>query len=124
MNRWHRQNGMTAIGWLLVLGLIAFFTLITLRILPFYLEYAKVASALESLQNEPGITGKTKQEIVRMVQKRFEVNDVMNVSAKELNVKKDKGILTVSIEYERREHLISNIDVVGKFDKKVEVVAN
>ena len=124
MNRWHRQNGMTAIGWLLVLGLIAFFTLITLRLVPFYLEFAKVASALESLENEPGLTSKTKAEIVKLVRKRFDVNDVMNVSAKELKVKKDKGILTVSIDYERREHLISNIDVVAKFDKKIEVVAH
>jgi Tfp pilus assembly major pilin PilA len=124
MNRWHRQNGMTAIGWLLVLGLIAFFTLITLRLVPLYLEYAKVAAALESLENEPGITGKTKTEIVRMVQKRFEVNDVLNVTAKQLEIKKDKGVLIVSIDYERRENLISNIDVVAKFDKKVKVVAN
>jgi len=115
---------MTAIGWLLVLGLIAFFSLITLRLVPFYLEFAKVASTLESLEKEPGITGKTKSEIVRMVEKRFEVNDVKNVSAKELSVKKEKGVLVVSIDYERREHLISNIDVVAKFDKKVEVVAN
>ena len=124
MNRWHRQKGMTAIGWLLVLGLIAFFTLITLRLLPLYLEYAKVASALESLENEPGITRKTRAEIVKLVQKRFEVNDVMNVSAKEIKIKNEKGILTVSIDYERREGLISNIDVVAKFDKKIEVVAN
>ena len=124
MNRWHRQNGMTAIGWLLMLGLIAFFTLITLRLLPLYLEYAKVAAALESLESEPGITRKTKADIVRLVSKRFEVNDVMNVSAKEIEVKKDKGVLTVSIDYERRENLISNIDVVAKFDKKIEVVAN
>jgi hypothetical protein len=115
---------MTAIGWLLVLGLIAFFALITLRLVPLYLEYAKVASALESLENEPGITRKTKPEIVKMMQKRFEVNDVVNVSAKEIKVKKDKGILTVSIEYERREHLVSNLDVVATFDKKIEVVAN
>jgi cytochrome c biogenesis protein CcdA len=77
---------MTAIGWLLVLGLIAFFTLITLRLVPLYLEYAKVASALESLENEPGITRKTKTEIVNMMQKRFDVNDVNNVSAKEIKV--------------------------------------
>ncbi len=124
MNRWHHQNGMTAIGWMLMLGLIAFFTLITLRLVPLYMEYAKVASSLESLQNEPGITRKTKAEIIRMLQKRFDVNDVMTVSAKEIKIKKDKGILTISIDYERREHLISNIDIVATFDKKIEVVAN
>ena len=124
MNRWHRQNGMTAIGWMLMLGLIAFFTLITLRLVPLYLEYAKVVTALESLEDEPGITRKTKSEIIKMLQKRFEVNDIETVSAKQVHIKKDKGILTVSIDYERREHLISNIDIVATFDKKIEVVAN
>ena len=124
MNRWHHQKGMTAIGWLLVLGLIAFFTLITLRLVPAYMEFGKVTSVLESLKDEPGITGKTRGEIIRMVSKRFDVNDVYNVDPKLVEVKKDKGVLQVSINYERREHLVGNVDVVATFDKQVEVVAN
>ena len=124
MNRWHHQKGMTAIGWLLVLGLIAFFTLITLRLVPAYIEFGKVTSVLESLKDEPGITGKTRGEIIRMVSKRFDVNDVYNVDPKLVEVKKDRGVLKVSINYERREHLVGNVDVVTTFDKLVEVVAN
>jgi len=124
MSRWHHQKGMTAIGWLLVLGLIAFFTLITLRLVPAYLEFGKVTSVMESLANEPGITSKTKGEIVKIVTKRFEVNDVRQVDPKIIKVKKDKGVLHVSINYERREHLISNVDVVTTFEKQVQVVAN
>ena len=124
MNRWHHQKGMTAIGWLLVLGLIAFFTLVTLRLVPAYMEFGKVTSVLESLKDEPGITGKTRGEIIRMVSKRFDVNDVYNVDPKLVEVKKDKGVLQVSINYERREHLFGNVDVVTTFDKQVEVVAN
>ena len=124
MNRWHHQKGMTAIGWLLVLGLIAFFTLITLRLVPAYLEFAKVTSVLESLQNEPGITRKTRGEIIQMITKRFDVNDVYQVDAKQVKITKEKGVLTVSINYERREHLVANVDVVTTFDKQVEVVAN
>jgi len=124
MNRWHHQKGMTAIGWMLMLGLIAFFTLITLRLVPLYLEFAKVTSVLESLQNEPGITRKTRSEIIKMVRKRFDINDVYNVDPKLVKVSKNDGVLKVSISYERREHLLSNIDVVASFDKQVEVVAN
>ena len=124
MNRWHHQKGMTAIGWLLVLGLIAFFTLVTLRLVPAYLEFAKVTSVLESLQNEPGITRKTRGEIISMIAKRFDVNDVYQVDAKQVKIKKEKGVLTVSINYERREHLVANVDVVTTFDRQVEVVAN
>jgi len=124
MNRWHHQKGMTAIGWLLVLGLIAFFTLITLRLVPAYMEFAKVTSVLESLQNEPGITRKTKGEILALIGKRFDVNDVYQVDAKQVKVTKEKGVLKMSIDYERREHLVGNVDVVTTFNKEVEVVAN
>ena len=108
MDRWHHQKGMTAIGWLLVLGLIAFFTLITLRLIPAYLEFAKVSSVLESLQDEPGITRKSKTEIIKMITKRFDVNDVYDVDPKIVKVSKDKGVLKVSINYERREHMVGN----------------
>ncbi len=124
MNRWHHQKGMTAIGWLLVLGLIAFFTLITLRLVPAYMEFAKVASVLESLQKESGITRKTRGEIIALISKRFDVNDVYQVDPKLVKIVKDKGVLKVSINYERREHLVGNVDVVTTFDKQVEVVAN
>jgi hypothetical protein len=124
MNKWHHQKGMTAIGWLLVLGLIAFFTLITLRMLPLYLEYTKVASTMESLKEQPGITNQTKAQIVGIVSKRFGVNDVKNVDPKLIKVSKDGGVLKVSIKYERREHLVGNVDVVATFDKEVKVVAN
>ncbi len=117
------QKGMTAIGWLLVLGLIAFFTLITLRLVPLYLEYIKVESVLESLEAEPGITNSSRSEIVGLISRRFDVNDVRNVDPKLVKVSKDKGVLSVSIHYERREHLLANVDVVATFDKKVEVVA-
>lgn len=124
MNIRHHQKGMTAIGWLLVLALIAFFTLITLRLVPLYLEFGKVASVMESLQNDPGVTNMSRTEIVTLVTRRFDVNDVRNVNPKIIKVSKDKGILTVSIDYERREHLVANVDVVATFDKKVEVVAH
>ena len=124
MKKWHHQKGMTAIGWMLVLGLIAFFTLITLRMVPLYLEYGKVASTLESLKEQPGIAQMTKSEIVNIVGKRFDVNDVKNVDPKKIKVSKDRGVLKVAINYERREHLVGNIDVVAIFDKQVEVVAN
>ncbi len=121
MNTRHHQRGMTAIGWLLVLGLIAFFTLITLKLVPVYLEYGKVVSVLESLTSEPGIGAKPRSEIIKLITKRFDVNDVRGVSPKVVKVTRDKGVTKISIEYERREHLMSNIDIVASFSKQVEV---
>lgn len=124
MNSLRHQKGMTAIGWLLVLGLIAFFTLVTLRLLPFYLEAAKVTSVLESLKNEPQITGKSKGDILGIIAKRFDVNDVKEVKAKDAKIVKADGNLSVQFKWEQRAHLLANVDVVAVFDKKVEVPAN
>jgi len=112
---------MTAIGWLLVLGLIAFFTLITLRLVPMYLEYSKVASVLESLKSQPGIGNEARSGIINLVSRRFDINDVRGVDPKIVKVTKERGKMIISINYERREHLVANIDVVGTFDKQVEV---
>ena len=124
MRKWHHQKGMTAIGWMLVLGLIAFFTLITLRMVPLYMEYGKVASTLESLKDQPNIAQHTKSEIVKIVSKRFDVNDVKNVDPKLIKISKDRGRMKVGISYERREHLVGNVDIVAIFDKQVEVTGN
>ncbi|VAW79350.1 hypothetical protein MNBD_GAMMA15-1243 [hydrothermal vent metagenome] len=121
MKKWHHQRGMTAIGWLLVLGLIAFFTLITLRLVPLYMEFAKISSVFDSLVDEPDIGIKPRNFIVSLVAKRFNVNDVREVSPKLLKISKEKGLTRISIEYERREHLMSNIDIVASFDKTIEV---
>jgi len=124
MEKWHHQKGMTAIGWMMVLGLIAFFTLITLRMVPLYMEFGKVSSTLESLKEQPNITQQTKGEIVKLVSKRFDVNDVKNVDPRKIKVSKERGVLKVAINYERREHLIGNVDVVAIFDKQIEIVAH
>ena len=118
------QQGMTAIGWLIVLGLIGFFVLLALRMTPAYLEYFTVKSALESLQNEPGITQKTPSEIRSMLGKRFDVNDVKNVSSKDVSVDNQSGRLNVGVDYEVRVPVLGNVDAVMKFDHSVEMVRN
>jgi hypothetical protein len=119
-----KQRGMTAIGWIIVLGLIAFFTLVTLRLAPLYLEYSKVSSVLESLKNEPGITRQSKAEIQRLITRRFEINDVRDLDPKIAEIESRNGRLTVVMDYERRTNMVGNIDLVVKFNKSIEVVAN
>jgi hypothetical protein len=121
MNTRYRQRGMTAIGWLLILGLIAFLTLVVLRLAPVYLEYSKVASVLESLRSQPGIANETRSGIIALVSRRFDVNDVSTVDPKLVKTSKDRGKMVIGIAYERREHLVANVDVVVSFDKQVEV---
>ncbi len=118
------QRGMTAIGWLIVLGLIGFFVLLALRMIPSYLEYATVSSALESLQNEPGMSNTTPQEIRKMLGKRFDINDVKSISAKDVAIQNQGGSYLVGVDYEVRMPVFGNVDVVMSFNKEIEVSGN
>ncbi|HHJ14965.1 MAG TPA: DUF4845 domain-containing protein [Gammaproteobacteria bacterium] len=115
------QRGMTAIGWLLVLGLIAFFALLTLRLVPVYLEYTKVISVLESVAGQADIGQRSRGEIIKLIRRRFDVNDVRKVDPRQVKIKKDRDGMKLSIRYERREHLMGNIDIVATFSRQIEV---
>lgn len=115
------QRGMTAIGWIVVLGLIGFFVLLALRLTPGYLEYFSIASAIDSLQNEPEIRSKSVADIRGMLDKRFSVNDIKTIRGRDVKVENQGGRLRVWVEYEKRVPVLGNIDVVSTFKKEVEV---
>lgn len=119
-----KQQGMTAIGWLFVLGLIAFFVLLALRLVPGYLEFSTVSTSLESLKNEPGITEKSVPEIRTMLGKRFDINAVTSITSKDVKLENKGGRLRVWVDYEVRVPVAGNIDAISKFKKEVEVVRN
>jgi hypothetical protein len=121
----NNQKGMTFIGVLFVLFIIAFFVLIGLRIIPMYIESTKIRGSLQSLEKEPFITTKSKADIQKLIGKRFDIEDIESLDPrKDVEIKKERGILTISTKYELRKNILGNVDVIMSFDEKVEVVQN
>ena len=50
-----RQQGMTFIGWVLMLMIFGFFVLLALKLIPTYLEYFRVVKQLSSLEEQGGL---------------------------------------------------------------------
>jgi hypothetical protein len=119
-----KQRGMTAIGWLMVLGILAFFVLLVLRLAPGYLEFYKVKSVLESLKSEPYIGNKTPMEIRSLLQRRIDVNAIDSIQAKDIKITQSGGKTTVAAHYEVRVPIMGNVDAVSTFDDSIEVVAH
>jgi hypothetical protein len=115
---------MTGTGWLVVLALIGFFSLLTIKLVPIYLEHYSVKTVLESLQDEPLITQKSVREIKKIVERRLKVNSVYNVREKGLKVKRQSGVTHVEMTYTVREHMAGNVDILVSFSDQVELVSN
>ena len=112
-----RQKGMTAIGWLIVLALIGFFVLLTLRMVPAYLEYQKVASSLSSIEKESGFS--SPGEIRRLLERRFDINYVTAITVQDVVIKPSGNGFSVTASYEASEHIVGNVYVVMDFEKQV-----
>ena len=117
----NRQKGMTGIGWLTVLGLIAFFTLLALKMVPSYLEYYKVASSLEKLTKETGLAEVTPIEIRKALSRQFDIGYVNVITPGDVKVKPSGSFYQVTAKYDDRVHLFANVDVVMSYNKSVKV---
>ncbi len=122
MKSLQRQQGMTTIGWILTFLLIAFFTLIALKIVPIYIDSFKAVSILEDMEkNAYEVGSMSPGEIVRTLRKRLDINMVEGVSDDDIYVERNGDHMTIGLDYEVRRNLLGNLDVVVSFEKSIEV---
>lgn len=115
------QRGLTMISILFILGLIAFFTLLALKIGPIYMNHSKVVNALAALEKTTDVEIKSKFEIETILYKRFDVNYVEHVGGDDIKITKQPNYLKVEIEYERVEPIVGNLSVLAEFYEVIEV---
>ena len=113
-----RQAGVTGIGWMIILGLMGFFVFLTLKMLPSYLDYFKVAAALESVAKE---AVSSPVEIREHLERQFDVGYVNTITPKQVKIKNAGRTFSVIAKYDSRVHLFANVDVLMAFDKQVMV---
>ena len=118
------QNGMTYLGMLIMLIVIAFFAIVMIKVAPLYLEHFKVQSSLDSLAQESkdGQPLSSPQEIEKHLFNRLGVNDVQHVTRKDIKITREGRKTVVVVDYEARVTLFDNLDLVAHFpDNRVEL---
>lgn len=117
----NRQQGLTLISTLLLLGLIGFFVLLGVKVIPVYLDHSKVANALSALEKSGNVEGQTEFEIRNNLAKRFNLNYVYDVTQDDIKITKSGSYLKVAIQYEVVKKLVGNLSVLAEFNDVVEV---
>jgi len=113
-----RQRGISAIG--LLSGLLALVAVVTLvlRLGPHYIDWQAMKSVIGDLPPSEVHT-MSKSEIRETLQKRFRINSLRDFDLREiLAIERQKTGTTLSINYERRESIVANADVVLTFSDK------
>jgi hypothetical protein len=116
-----RQQGLTLISTIFVLGGIAVFVLVLLNIVPIYIDHSKVAGALAALEKNADAASKSEYEIRDSLAKRFNLNYVYDVTQDDIKISKHGGYLKVAIQYEVVKKLVGNLSVLAEFNDVIEV---
>ncbi|HEY0180962.1 MAG TPA: DUF4845 domain-containing protein [Dokdonella sp.] len=121
MNMQRKVGGITLIGFIIVLCVLGFFAYLAMRLVPMYVEYFGVVKAMEQLRSEPGSAQKSVEEIRRDLSLKFDTQyvDDADVPPSAIQVVRQGGASTLRIAYEKRVPFMYNLDLVGKFDKSV-----
>ncbi len=115
------QQGLTFISLVFILGLIAFFVLLGLKIGPIYLNHSKVVSTLSELKRTPDIEYQSESEIRNSLSKRFNINYVNDVTQENITITRHENYLKIVIEYEVVKNIAGNLSVLITFNDVMEV---
>ena len=121
MYRTRNQAGLTFIGAILILIPLGFIAYVVMRAVPAYLEAYSIGDAINSLKKEIDLRDKSKEEIYRMIQKRFEGNIIHSVRKDDIKIQKTPNEVSVTVDYETRVPLFSNAALALSFHKSAVV---
>ncbi len=122
MNSLKKQQG-TVSSVMFSLILAALVVLLGLKLFPMYMESFKIDTAMESLISDSEIANQSKRDITFSLLKRLDIDDVNRINEhnyKEfVKVSKVKLKVGIQVKYRVEVPLLSNLSLVGDFDKQV-----
>jgi len=115
-----KQRGLTLIGFGMVLVLVIFFSYAAMRMVPLYLEYQALISAMNTLQADPRGAKMTRRSIEIKLMDSLWVNYATdNIQKRHIRVSRKKNGLQVRVAYEVRKDFVGNVDLILSFDRTV-----
>lgn len=122
-----KQAGMTLIGWVFVLGLIAFFATLSMRLIPMYQEYYGVLQVMDSMEVELKNNKIDKNTALLLLYKKFDTGYIKSVKKDNIKISRGKNnvhVTKIEIDYEVRKPFMFQIDLIGHFQTEIDVESN
>ena len=113
------QKGMSYWGWLFIIAVFGFCLTVVSKMGPAYIDAHYVEEGLVSLAEKDNIREMSNTEIKRELDRFFTINNVRGQPTQAVKIIRGADSTLVSINYELRQPLFQNVDVVMKFDKQL-----
>lgn len=118
----YQQSGMGMWGFMMVIVIAVFFVYLFFKLLPPYMEFFKVRTAVDNVAQQPTAAAMSRQDIMSALDRRFSIEDINRVDLKKsLKIEKaSSGRTQIRITYEVQVPLFYNISALLNFDHAAE----
>jgi len=108
------QRGLSMIGFLFVAAVIVIFAVVGFRMVPSYVEYYTIQSAVsKSLRDAPDPSPAV---VRRSFEKYIAADYIDSVVASDLQVAREGNVITASITWQKQLHMVGNVSLLLDFD--------
>lgn len=114
------QQGYSKFGLLMTLIVLVCFLTFGLKVFPAYIDHNFVKGFAEDLVESGRASSMTQAEVREEVSRGLAINNVRKFDINSITTSINGGDSVISIKYERRIPLFSNVDIVVSFDDRVE----
>ena len=110
-----RQRGLTMFSFLFVAVIVVFAALLTMKLVPAYMEFFTIKKILSDIGNKPDIKTMTNAEIRSAYGKRAMIDNISTVGSSDLEIERQDGVSVVSVNYTYQTPLVANISLLVEF---------
>ena len=114
-----RERGITTLGMIILVSFIGLFVFGGTRLTPVYLNYFKVSGVVEGVLKEFDGQNPSRNAILMSVARRFDVESVDKISARDVKVTAVDGGYEVTAKYDHVSPFIGNVNFLVAFNKTV-----
>jgi len=110
-----QQLGVTLTGLMVSAVILAILALLGLKVVPEYMEYGKVVSAIKKVASSSNASTSV-ADVRRAYDRQADVDYISAVKGNDLEVSKESGAIVITFSYEKRIPLFANVTLLLDFE--------
>ncbi len=122
MRQRQQQQGMTAVGFLLIAALVGLVGYGGLRLFPLFMTQLTIRELMADLKSENDGNGANPTRLMAAIGKRLDVNSVDYPKRQDFVITKTDEGFRIEVDYEDSVPFIANISLLASFNNSVEIL--
>lgn len=116
-----RQGGASALVILIMVLFFGSVLSLAIKIGPAYMDDLTIQEALENLDGTEGLSRMGPAQIRTRINKTLSVNNIRSLDANAITIEKDGELVVINVDYEVRNNIVRNMDIVVHFQHRYEM---